>query len=169
MRTLFVLSTILAGIIGSGCATGKGGMALDTVGPIPAPTAPVISTNGTLVVYSAFEATADFNSRDPYRPECSDYKIYTADGKFLRRVHNDSGTILQDPASVELPAGEYRVVARANGYGYLTIPILMEANQTTVLHLEGGGAWPDKSAFNPTNAVRLPDGRIVGWRAASSL
>ncbi|HUA39911.1 MAG TPA: hypothetical protein VMA35_16065 [Candidatus Sulfopaludibacter sp.] len=149
----------------AGCATGSCGLALDTVGPMPAQTAMVNPTNGTLVVYSAFAMNADFNSRDPYRPEYSDYKIFTTNGELLRQVHNDSGTVLQDPATVELPTGGYRVVARANGYGRLMIPIIIEAKRTTVLHLEGGGAWPDKSVFNQTNAVRLPDGRIVGWRA----
>jgi len=37
------------------------------------------------------------------------------------------------------------------------------------LHLEGGSSWPNESAFNQTNAVRLPDGQIIGWKAASNL
>lgn len=169
MKTISVSLTAAAGIFLLGCASGKSGLALDTVGPIPAKTAPVHSTTGTLVVYSAYDMNADFNSRDPYRPEYSDYKIYTAAGKLLQRVHNDSGTILQDPVPVKLPIGKYRLVARADGYGSVTIPVIIAAQQTTVLHLEGGGAWPDKSVFNQTNAVRLPDGRIVGWRASSNL
>ena len=76
-------------------------------------------------------------------------------------------TILQDPAPVELPAGKYRVVANANGYGQVTIPVIIEAQQTTVLHLEGGGSWLNEAEFNQTNAVRLPDGQIVGWRTAA--
>jgi hypothetical protein len=43
---------------------------------------------------------------------------------------------------------------------------MIVAQQNTILHLEGGGSWPDESAFNQTNAVRLPDGLIVGWKAA---
>ena len=169
MKMISAPLTAAAGICLLGCITGKNGLALDTVGPRPAQTAPAHSSTGTLVVYSAFEVNAAFNSRDPYRPEYSDYKIYTADGKLLHRVHNDSGTILQDPASVELPTGKYRVVARANGYGNITVPIVIEAKQTTILHLEGDGAWPVRSAFNQTNTVRLPDGQIVGWRASSDL
>lgn len=168
MRTLFALSAIIAGAALSGCATDKSNMALDTVGPIPTRAAPADSTSGILVVYSAYKVNADFNMEDPYRPEYSDYKIYNADGKLLRRVHNNSGTILQEPASVNLPAGNYRIIARVNGYGFLTIPVMIETRRTTVLHLEGGNAWPDKSAFNQTNAVQLPDGRIVGWKASSA-
>ncbi len=156
---------IMAGALLSGCATEKNGLALDTVGPpLSQPTA-ANSTNGTLVVYSAYEVNADFNRRDPYRPEYSDYRIFSTDGKLLRKIHNNSGTILQDPVPVELPAGKYRVIARANGYGYVTVPVIVEAQQSTILHLEGGGSWPDESVFNQTNAVRLPGGQVVGWRA----
>ena len=63
----------------------------------------------------------------------------------------------------------YRVVAQANGYGRVTIPVVIEAHQTTVLHLEGGGSWPSEAEFNQTNAVRLPDGQIIGWKSASNL
>jgi hypothetical protein len=169
MKTFFTLMLIMAGALLLGCATGRNGLALDTVGPpLSQPTA-ANSTNGTLVVYSAYEVNADFNSRDPYRPEYSDYKIFTADGKLLQRVHNNSGTILQDPVAVGLPPGKYRVSARANSYGYVTVPVIVEAQQSTILHLEGGSSWPNESAFNQTNAVRLPDGQIIGWKAASNL
>lgn len=164
MKSLSTALTFATGVLLSGCVSGRSGLALDTVGPIPTQTRAANPADGTLLVYSAYDVNADFNSRDPYRPEYSDYKIYTTFGDLLRRVHNDSGSILQDPASVKLPAGKYQVVARANGYGYVTVPIVIEAQQSTILHLERGGGWPDKSVFNQTNAVRLPDGRIVGWR-----
>lgn len=168
MKMHSISLAIAAGIFLSGCASGKNGLALDIVGPIPTATAAVNRDSGTLIVYSDYEVNADFNSRDSYRPEYSDYKIYNAAGNLQERVHNDSGTILQDPTPVKLPVGKYRVVARANGYGYVTIPVLIEAQQSTILHLEGGGGWSDKSKFNQTNAVRLPDGRIIGWRASAN-
>jgi hypothetical protein len=169
MKVFFTLMLIMAGAFVSSCATGRNGLALDTVGPpLSQPTA-VNSTNGTLVVYSAYEVNADFNSRDPYRPECSDYRILSNDGKLLQRIHNNSGNSLQNPVAVGLPPGKYRVCARASGYGYVTVPVIIEAQQTTVLHLEGGSSWPNESAFNQTNAVRLPDGQIIGWKAASNL
>jgi hypothetical protein len=170
MKTYFTSTAILAVALLSGCATGKNGLVLDTVGPPFQPAASNSTlTNGTLVVYSAFRRNADFNALDPNRPEYSDYKIFDTDGKLLQRVHNNSGTILQDAVPVELSPGKYNVVARANGYGYVTIPVMIVAQQDTILHLEGGGFWPNESAFNQTNAVRLPDGQIVGWKAAASL
>ena len=116
------------------------------------------------MVYSAYDVDANWNARDPRRPVYSDYKIFSEDGMLLRSVHNDSGTILQNPALAALSAGKYRVVANANGYGHVTIPVFIKAGQTTVLHLEGGDSWPNQAEFNQTNAVRLPDGQIVGWR-----
>jgi len=159
---------ITAGLLLTGCATGKCGLTLDAVGPVPAGPVAAGSTNGMLVVYSAYRVGADFNSRDSRRPEYSSYKIFRADGKLLRRVGNDSGTELQDPVTVPLLAGNYRVVARANGYGDVTVPVVIATGQGTVLHLEGGNPWPDESVFNHTNAVRLPDGQVVGWRASDA-
>jgi hypothetical protein len=171
MKTIFALMLITAGALLSGCATGKDGLALDIVGPPPSQPAETSSTltNGTLVVYSAFKVNADFNNPDPYHSEHSDFKIFTTDGKLLQRVHNISDNGIRDVVPVALPPGKYNVKARANGYGYLTIPIVIEAQQNTVLHLEGGGSWPDESAFNQTNAVRLPDGQIIGWKVATNL
>ncbi len=165
VKVFFTFNIIAAGVLLAGCVTGKSGITLDTVGPVPAQPAAISSTNGTLEVYSAYEVNADFNSRDPYRPEYSDYRIFTTDGKLLQRVHNNSGTILEDPVSVELPPGKYHVFARANGYGYVTIPVIIKPEQSTVLHLEGGVSSPGEAGFNPTNAVCLPDRQVVGWRA----
>jgi hypothetical protein len=171
MKTHFTLTPILAVALLSGCTTGKNGLALDTVGPPPFQPLATSSTltNGTLVIYSAFRRNADFNALDPYRPEYSDYKIFATDGKLLQRVHNNSGTILQDPVSVELSPGKYDVFARANGYGFVTVPVQLAAQQNTILHLEGDGFWPNVSVFNQTNAVRLPDGQLIGWRVATKL
>lgn len=164
MKTLLVLTLIAVSATLSGCTTDQKGPVLDTVGPPMSHSSPATSTNGTLLVYSAYEVNADFNARDPNSPEYSDYKILTTDGKLLQRVHNNSGTILQDAVPVELRPGKYCVRARANGYGFVTIPVIIESRQTSTLHLEGGGFWPNESVFNQTNAVRLPDGQIIGWR-----
>ncbi|HEX7655199.1 MAG TPA: hypothetical protein VF607_16945, partial [Verrucomicrobiae bacterium] len=102
------LAVIVAAL--AGCATDTQHLTLAPVGPDhPTTTAPV-TTHGTLVVYSAYEANADFNARDPYRPEYSDYTIYTPDGKVWQRVHNNDGSILQGAVAVALPAGKYSVV-----------------------------------------------------------
>ena len=167
-KTFFTFVVTTAVALLSGCST-RNGLASDTIGSaLHQPTAET-STDGILIVYSAYEANADFGSRNPDLPEYSDYKILTADGKLLQGVRNNSGTIFQDPVSVELPPGKYQVITRANGYGSVTVPVMIETRQSTVLHLEGGGFSSGESAFNQTNAVRLPDGRIIGWKAAANL
>ena len=53
----------------AGCATAQKGIVLGTVGPDPTAVVAVTSGNGSLLVFSAYEVNADFNSRDPHRPE----------------------------------------------------------------------------------------------------
>jgi hypothetical protein len=163
------MTTVLgAGMMLCGCATNRNGMALDCVGPQPAPVTDAKADSGTLVVFSAQLAGADFDTRDAYRPEYSNYKIYNANGELQQLVVNNSGNIFQEPASVKLAVGQYRVFARANGYGNVTVPVMIKPGQTTVLHLEGGSTWQRQAGFNPTNTVHLPGGEIVGWKAATS-
>jgi hypothetical protein len=167
LNILFAVGGI--GLWLAGCATSNTGLVLEGVGPDPTSPVNAAGATGTLLVYSAYEANADFDSRDPRRREFSDYRILDADGKLQQRVHNDSGTILQRAKQVALPAGKYRIIARANGYGFVTVPVTIAAGQDTILHLEGGFSWPNQSAFDQSNAVRLPDGEVVGWKDTVAL
>jgi hypothetical protein len=169
MNSSFLFVVAGAGILLASCATSNHALVLEGVGPGPDAVSRSAATTGTLVVYSAYEVNADFNARDPRRPEYSDYRIFSADGQLPRRIHNNSGTMLQRPQRVDLPAGSYRVAAQANGYGRVTVPVIISAGRDTLLHLEGGFSWPAQSGFNQTNAVRLPDGEIVGWKGAVNL
>jgi hypothetical protein len=156
-------------ILLAGCATSNHGMVLDGVGPDPAAPANRQTALGSLLVYSAYEVNADFNSRDTHRPLYSDYRIIDADGQLRQLVHNNSGTMLQRPEVVELPAGSYHVIAQANGYGFVIVPVAIVGGQTTVVHLQGGVPWPDHPAFTDANSVRLPDGEIVGWKSVMAM
>jgi hypothetical protein len=149
----------------AGCATSHNGMVLDSVGPDPASNVNPAVPDGSLLVYSAYEVNADFSSRDTHRPEYSAYRILSADGQLQQVVNNNTDTMLQRPKQVALPAGNYRVVAEANGYGTVTVPITIAAGEITMVHLQGGVAWPDHPAFDQSNAVRLPDGEVVGWKS----
>ncbi len=68
------------------------------------------------------------------------------------------------PALVFLPAGPYKILARDDDYGRVIVPVFIEPWRTTKVYLESC-AVDSSEHFNPTNSVRLPDGRIVGWRA----
>lgn len=163
MKTYYTVVILTAASLWCGCAVGPRGMVLEPVGPSPAPVAEN-NGEGSLVVYTAYEVNSigigDYEERRHY----SDYKILTDDGKFLRTVHNDVGAIRQ-ATDVTLPAGKYRVVANANGYGTVTVPVVIGSNRQTVVHLEGGTSWSNMAANDQASAVRLPDGEIVGWRA----
>jgi hypothetical protein len=165
MKTNYSVLILSAATLLSGCAASQAGLTLNPVGPPPSVSSVVTDDKGTLVVFSAYEVTAANQGDYEHRRHYSDYKIYSEDGKLLQAVHNDVGTTLKEAAKVKLPAGKYRVVAHANGYGNVTVPVIIEKNQGTTVHLEGGGAGDNEIAGKQADAVRLPDGRIVGWRA----
>lgn len=147
-----------------GCASH--GLVLAPVGP---PThqrvaASTGSPSGSLVVFSALDPSPHFNAL-PYRTFYSDYRVFSESGALLQRVHNDNGTSLDGPKTVTLPPGNYRVVANANGYGVVTVPVVIVDHETTTVHLEGGSSWPGTTPIAQANPVRLPDGQVVGWRA----
>ena len=147
----------------AGCASGQHSLTLAPVGP-PTHQPVAVNDNGTLVVFSAYEVTAINQGDYEHRRHYTDYKLFSKDGKLLQVVHNDSNTVLREATHVNLAPGQYRVVARANGYGLVTVPLVIAKGQLTTIHLEGGGPW-ENEVRNQADAVRLPDGQIVGWRA----
>jgi hypothetical protein len=160
--SLFVWAPLLAVLPLAGCASNGPGLVLAPVGPSAFHAR--AGSAGSLVVFSAYDQGAHFNDL-PYRRVHSDYSILATDGKLLQTVHNDNGTAVGSPKEVLLPAGRYQIVARANGYGAVTVPVVVGTNQTTTVHLEGGNPWGSKAPSAQANPVRLPDGQIVGWRA----
>jgi hypothetical protein len=163
---LYISMMTVVGLFFSSCASMRNDLVLETVGPAPGQSAEAGPGPGTLMVYSACKVNADFDSRNPNVPEYSDYRILDADGRLFKWVHNVADNILQGPIAVELPAGKYFVKVRSNGYGIVTIPVIIAANQGSVLHLDGNQA-PDEYSLNSKNAVCLPDGEIVGWKNKS--
>jgi hypothetical protein len=135
MKLTIVFLSVL-GALASGCTAPCGGVVLAPVEP----SAGRVAGAGSLVVYSAFDVNPSFNSRDSERQHYSDYKILTEDGRLLRVVHNDSGTLMQDPLQVALPAGHYRVLADANGCGLVTVPVVIADGKLTTVRLDHGFA-----------------------------
>jgi hypothetical protein len=159
---LLVLALLASVIPWAGCTSPRSAITLDPVGPSGAnPT----GSTGTLVVYSAFDNRA-VSTGDTDRRRFSDYQIFSADGRLLKKVHNDSGIMWSGPTEVRMAPGNYRVVARSDGFGLVTVPVLVAPSRSTAVHLEGGGSWPGRPD-SVADAVRLPDGRVVGWRAVT--
>jgi hypothetical protein len=160
----YAVVLLAAATLWSGCAISPREMVLEPVGPRSIQSM-ALNDTGTLVVYSAYDVTAAGVGDYEHRRHYSDYKILSPDGKLLQIVHDDSNTVLREATPVILPAGLYHVVAQANGYGVVTVPVVIEKGEVTVVHLEGGGPRENVIAHNQPDLVRLPDGRIVGYRA----
>lgn len=146
------------------CVAEKPILVRDRVGPALSRAAGAGSA-GSLVVYSALEPGAHFSSL-PYRDYYTDYRLLDEKGILLQRIHNQDNTAPGNPKVLSLPSGNYEVVARANGNRWVTVPVEVLAGQQTTVHLDGGTGRRFGAPTNQVQAVRLPDGQYVGWRAA---
>jgi hypothetical protein len=158
---LGLLAASAAALIGTGCAHTQT-VVLRQVGPAPITQQKeenMASANqGSLVVYSAWQKTG---TDDPEHDHHSSYDILKGDA-VLRHVRNYFNPMLEEPIEVPLPAGNYQVRARAQGYGYVSVPVVIAAGRTTKVYLDGSGR--EELAQAPVaEQVRLPDGRVVGW------
>lgn len=151
----------LAGLM-AGCATSRSPGELGRVGPDPSAVT-TVSADGVLRVFSAYEVRADFSELDRARRRHSDYEVVSVARGTSLRVRNDTSSAAEGPAQVRLAPGEYRVTARANGYGVVVVPVVVEAGRPTEVHLEGGAGAV--SSPDPAALVRLPGGEVVGWKA----
>jgi hypothetical protein len=116
---------------------------------------------GELVVYTARELNDPVASRNPTH---SPYTIYGQDDHVLQRVDNRTGSFYQDPVPVSLPAGKYKIEARATNAGTVDVPVVIEEGRTTVVDLDGA-TLPQDRPKSDDQWVRLPGGQIVGFRA----
>ena len=161
---------LAAALVFCGC-TSSHPVALDPAGPAPTTSAPETVGQGTLVVFSRHEAVANISAENSGQPsddwEYSGYKILSTDGKRIKTVSNNAGTVQLHPKKIELPAGKYVVVARAGCGLRVTVPIVIFRQRTTVLRLDENDFQPGENGFNQTNAVVLLDGRIAGWQATA--
>jgi hypothetical protein len=163
MKLIIPASLLVTAALVAGCVSPQRGLVLDPIGPPDSPLT-AAGSNGTLVVFSAFDSQADFNDL-PYLRHYTDYKITDSGGNLLQTVHNDDHNWLEGPKRVQLPVGAYSAVARANGYGVVTVPVIIRPDQVTTVHLEGSPSWQNRSQMSQSKPVRLPGGEIAGWRA----
>jgi len=138
MKTIFTSLMAMTGALLCGCAADHNNTAWAPVGPATGQvaTAEPDPGSGSLVVYSAPDVNPELNSRDDRRQTYTDYKILTEQGSLVKYVHNDSGTLSQKPVPVSLPAGKYKVAAYANGYGSVTLPVIIAPGRVTMVRLD---------------------------------
>ena len=105
---------------------------------------------------------------DPYDPnpgwqQHTDYTIYNLQGDRVEHVFNPVGHYENAPSVTSLPPGKYMVVARAQGYLRVNVPVLIEAGRTTRVHLDA--RWHAPPNTPASELVQMPNGYQVGWRA----
>lgn len=142
----------------AGCATKP--VAIAPVGPRPA-SAQALGGTGFLKVYSDTE-THEIGRNTFFYPH-KPYGIYSESGKCLRFVVNHIGDIDESPTCVPLPAGRYVIVAESAAYGRVRVPVVIQGDLITSVHLDRDGTF---LAHAPAQElVHLPDGEIVGWHS----
>jgi hypothetical protein len=157
----FLCATLGALLLCAGCATQREAT-LSAVGPQPGAGVAYVdkTTAGTLVVYSAWRRTG---TDDPDHRIHSNYDVLMADGKPILQVRNYITPMLEDPASVQLAPGKYAVKARVQGYGYVTVPVVIESRKLTALYMDDS-TRPERR--ESAEKVQLPDGRVIGWASS---
>lgn len=146
----------------AGCSSAP--VALNSVGPAPPHHAQYVPM-GSLRVYSATE-THEIGENTYYYPHTG-YSIYTESGKLWKYVPNHIADVDESPAMVAVPAGKYIVKARANDVyaASVTVPVVIQEDRLTELHLEGDWKAPANTSTN--ELVYFPGGKPVGWKSPS--
>ncbi len=163
MKRLLMLCWLGASTFAMSCALTTKPVVLGTVGPDP--TAKVLATTtGFLKVYTAVKC---YPYDRQYYFGHTDYGVYDAAVKRVKSVQNAAWFHDLAPALVTLPAGTYNVVAWADGYELVEVPVVIKAGQLTEVNLEANRK-PSITATAEGDVVRMNDGRIVGWSAAST-
>ena len=162
MKTLKSFLCMILATAFAGCATHTSVIVDQPVGPdLARPRIDLNKGAGRLLVYSALESLDAVESDHPTH---SSYIIYDKNGNMVRRVDNRSGSFYQTPTTVSLPAGEYKVEARATNSGLVAVPVIVKENKTTIVDLDGT-TLPQRKPTGAGQWVRLPNGQVIGMRS----
>jgi len=135
-KTLLALSLSGLAILPAG-AIAATPLTLAPVGPDNS-SAPVRSATGGLRVFSGFDPnTASVDDTKPFQNAA--YEVRTTDGVLVQTVPNVYGLRAGDqPPTIELAAGSYRVTAWSAKHGLVTVPVTIMGGRLTAVHLEAG-------------------------------
>jgi hypothetical protein len=93
------------------------------------------------------------------------YYLCNQQGKPLQYVENVANYSTGEPALVSLPPGDYIIHAEATGDVGVEVPVVIEAGQTTAVHLDN--SWGPPQEYPKSSFVSLPSGEPVGWSAGT--
>jgi hypothetical protein len=144
-----------------GCSSPQQAPIAERVGPAPQ-AGPAHDDLGYLVVYSAWSNFVDPGSTGHH----SRYVVRSDNTSVSREIINHVDRFDEGPIQLPLEPGAYHVRARSSHFGRVSVPVVIEPHRTTVVYLDGRHS--ETVAAEAKNAVRLPDGEIVGWSATIS-
>ena len=159
----FVLESGLISIL-VGCSSTP--VVVAPVGPKPASLEhTIVNCHGGTGFIQVFSDTKEhFIDNDvPYYRHMG-YNIYDEGGKRVQYVPNHIGITDESPTRVQLAEGNYNIVAESSAYGRVTVAVVIQADKTTILHLDRG--WTPSSNISSNEIVRFPDGEAIGWSCA---
>ena len=158
-KRLFHLHASLSLLVLTACSFHSKPPLIQSIGPAPrANTNP--GPDGCLVVYSAWSNFVDPGSSGHH----SRFTISADDGAMSKEIINHLDRFDEGPVRLALPAGGYHVRARSAHFGRVNVPVLIKERQITFVWLDGS-FHPEAPSARESNAVKLPDGEIVGWSA----
>ena len=140
----------------SGCASKP--VAITSIGPEPT-SQKAYFPKGYIQVFSDTEEHV-IGDGPPFYPHTG-YNIYDQAGNRVLYVANHIGNMDELPTLVQIPIGNYKVVAESSAFGRVTVPVVIQSGKSTVVHLDRG--WRPSSNMFPNEVVRLPDGEAAGW------
>jgi hypothetical protein len=164
MKTFQVLLAVGLALLLAACASTSKPVVVEPVGP-PPPSSYDTTPKGYLQV---FTATEGHNSGDVYYFPHTAYSIFSTDGKLVQRVRNALGMYDEQPEIIRLPADNYEVHAEGDHYLFVVVPVVIETGKRTTVHLDGDWQGPALGKASEADLVKLPNGEIVGWRAAAA-
>ncbi len=157
MRSLWCGLAVLLPVVSLQAATSQ---LESTVGPAPQRAATTADGKGSLRVYTAVRLVS--NGAVSFREETS-YRIYSTDGKLVKKVANSVPFQTTGPIDVRLAPGNYTVVGEGDFYPSVHVPVEIVAGEMTSVHL--AGSWLRPAHAPEDHLVKLPNGEVVGWRA----
>jgi len=161
MKHNLLLFLFLAGILPLLVSCASQSVPLASVGPHPLAGYSSTGETGSLLVFSDREPSSEGDNPPFYQR--TDYEIYNAAGKRVSYVDNVVGYYNSFPRLVWLQPGRYTVKARAKDGLSFNIPVLIELDRTTKVHLDKNWAPP---AGTPKGVlVTTPGGYPAGWRS----
>jgi hypothetical protein len=155
-----ILTSVVSGLLLTGNAFAGTSDSSDVVGPEPAAS----SNIGQLIVYTATHEVSDGN--DDWAYPHTGYFIDRMDGSRYKYVANHISRTDSEPDTVDLPSGEYYIVAEAGFAPSVRIPVRIVPRRTTIVNLEHGVANKVPAGADPKTIIHGPHGIVIGWMAA---